>query len=100
MAFCEITSITNPTSSSSFVAGSTVNVTWNRTAGLSCSSWNVTQIKLQSNAGGGWSDVSTLFNGLDLVSSNSQSVTLPSSLNSYGDIFRLKVSYEEESGEF
>jgi len=98
MAYCRISSITNPTSSSSFIAGNTVNVTWNYSG--QCGDWNVSKIQLQSNyPSGSWSNVSTLFNGVDPATSGSKSVTLPSSSLNYGDYYRLKVTYvvaEEE----
>ena len=99
MANCDITSITNPTSTSSFVAGSSVNVTWSD-SGLGCNDWNVTQIVLQTNyQSNSWSNVSTLFTGLHRVTSNAKSVTLPSSGLNYGDYYRLKINYEQEEPE-
>ena len=98
MAYCDITSITNPTDTSSFQAGSGVNVTWNYSG--QCGSWNVTKIVLQSAYPVGvWHNVSTLFNSLDAVTSGSRSVTLPSSGLAYGDYYRLKVTYEMEDME-
>ena len=99
MAYCEITSITNPTSTSSFQVGSTVNVTWTNT-GSGCNDWNVSQIDLQSNQPSGWNTVSTVFLGIDGVTSNSKSITLPSSVSAYGDYYRLKVIYTQEDEEF
>ena len=97
MGFCSITQVTNPSSSSSYTTGDTVTITWNRSSQFSCSTWNVTQVKLQSNISGSWSDVTTLFNGTDSVNSQSLNVTLPSSISSgYGDYFRFKITYEEE----
>jgi len=92
MAYCNISSITNPTSTSSYAVGTVVTVTWSFSG--QCNLWNVTQIILQSNYSGSWSTVSTLFSGLDRVTSGSKNVTLPSSVTNEGDYYRLKVVYE------
>ena len=92
---CLINSITNPSSTSSFVNGDTVNVTWTNNG--FCNNWNVSTIVLQTSYPvGNWSNVSTLFNGIDSVPSNSRSVTLPSTTLPTGDYYRLKVTYASE----
>jgi len=92
MAVCTITAITYPTSSTSVTQGSTITITWSRT-GL-CNNWNVTDVKLQSNYSGSWTNVADLWNSSDPVNSNSLNVTLPSSVTNPGDYYRLKVEYE------
>jgi len=97
MAFCEISNITNPTSSSSFEEGASFTLTWSF-AGV-CSDWFINQVKLQSNYSSSWSDIATLFSGTDGVTSGSLGLTLPSSVTNPGDYYRLKVTYTQAQGE-
>ena len=99
MAWCSLSSITAPTSTSSYQVGASVNVTWNYSGGSGCNDWNVRKITLQSNYSGSWSNVSVLFSGFDPVTSGSKSVTLPSSVTNEGDYYRLKVEYDMEEFE-
>ena len=92
MAVFIISSITNPTSSSSFEVGDSFTMTWTRTG--SCNDWNVTDVKLQYYNGSSWSNVADLYNSSASVNGNSLSLTLPNSVSNYGDAYRLKVTYE------
>ena len=96
MGLCSITSITHPSSSTSVVEGSSMTVTWNPSNIFDCADWNVSTVKLQSNASGSWVDISTVFSGSpDPVNSGSLNITIPTGLANYGDYYRLKVTYEE-----
>ena len=99
MPICQITQVTNPTSSSSVEAGSNTVVKWNHNSTTACNNWTVSEIKLQTSYPSGvfWSNVSTLWSSIEDVTDGSEgiTVTIPSSINIFGDYYRMRIKYQE-----
>ena len=99
MPECQITQITNPTSSSSVENGSNMVVRWNHNVTALCNRWNINEIKLQTSyPGGSWTNVSTLYIASgDGVTDGSEgiTVTIPSSIDVFGDHYRMRIEYLE-----
>ena len=99
MPICSIVSIDNPTGSSSVEKGSNMVVQWTHNHTVACSDWSINEIKLQTSyPAGNWSDVSTLYSAAGTgVTDGTEgvTVTIPSSINVYGDYYRLKIEYLE-----
>ena len=92
---CFINTVSNPDSNDQFDLGESVNVTWTNNGDCSGSNAKrVTEIKLQRNISGSWSDVETLWTGSRNVTANSQTVSMPNSVPVYGDVYRVRLKYE------
>ena len=88
MPLCNITSITNPTSSSVFDPGDGLTVSWTYNDLTLCVPWRVTWIRLYENG----SYHSTLWTGSHLVAGPyGIYITLPSSGLTFGDVYTLKL---------
>lgn len=94
---CVMTNISNPDVNDEFDLGESVSVTWN-TIGNCTGSTRVSEIMLQRNVSGSWSNVSTLFSGSDSITSSSISVNMPNTVPAYGDVYRIRVKYGQILG--
>ena len=95
MPLCNINSITSPSSSAAFDPGDSFIVRW--TDNTACNNWTVSELKLQYYNGSAWSDVSTLWTGIEDVDNGSEgiSVTLANSYSNYGDAYRVRIKYAD-----